>query len=324
VSSRAAVKLPKKAQRPTMYFIGVTTRRSVIMRVFPRWARHLGLNPCRIRGIDLALHDDPANYRAVVQFIRDDPLSLGALVTTHKLDLLAACRDMFDALDPYAQALAEVSSISKDGGRLAGAAKDPITSGLAVDAFIPKGHWENTRAEACLLGAGGSSLALSVHLARRERGADRPARIVVTNRSPGRLEEMKKIHRALGVDIPVQYVHAPRPEDNDGVVRALAPRSLVANGTGLGKDGPGSPLTGAAVFPEAGFAWDFNYRGDLVFLSQARAQEKSRGLTVVDGWLYFIYGWTSVIADVFHRGIPARGPAFDELSRLARACRDRD
>jgi shikimate 5-dehydrogenase len=307
-----------------MYFIGVTTRRSVIMRVFPRWARHLGLAPCRIRGIDLALHDDPANYRAVVDFIRNDPLSLGALVTTHKLDLLAACKDMFDTLDPYAQALAEVSSISKDGGRLAGAAKDPVTSGLALEAFLPRGHWESTRADACLLGAGGSSLALSVHLARRERGADRPARIIVTNRSLGRLEEMKRIHAALGVDIPVEYVLAPRPEDNDAVVRTLAPRSLVANGTGLGKDAPGSPLTAAAVFPEAGWAWDFNYRGDLVFLSQARAQEKSRGLRVVDGWLYFIFGWTSVIADVFHRDIPSSGPAFDELSRLARACRSKD
>jgi shikimate 5-dehydrogenase len=307
-----------------MYFVGVTTRRSVIVRVFPRWARHLRLNPCRIRGIDLALHDSAENYRAVVRFIREDPQSLGALVTTHKIDLLAACRDMFDRLDPYAQGLGEVSSISKDGGKLVGAAKDPITSGLAVDAFVPKEHWEQTRAEACLLGAGGSGLALSVHLARKERGADRPARIVVTNRSPGRLEEMRKIHRALGVDVPVEYVHAPRAEDNDAVLRALAPRSLVANGTGLGKDAPGSPLTAAALFPEGGFAWDFNYRGDLVFLSQARAQEKTRGLRVVDGWLYFIYGWTSVIADVFHREIPSSGPAFDELSRLARACRDRD
>jgi shikimate 5-dehydrogenase len=307
-----------------MYFVGVTTRRSVIMNVFPRWARHLRLDPCRIRGIDLSLHDSAENYRAVVKFIREDPLSLGALVTTHKIDLLTACRDMFDRLDPYAQALGEVSSISKDEGRLAGAAKDPITSGLAVDAFVPKGHWEQTRGQACLLGAGGSGLALSVHLARKERGADRPARIVVTNRSRGRLEEMEKVHRQLGVDLPVEYVHAPRAEDNDAVVRALAPRSLVANGTGLGKDAPGSPLTAAAVFPEGGFAWDLNYRGELVFLSQARAQEKTRGLRVVDGWLYFIYGWTSVIADVFHREIPSSGPAFDELSRLARVCRDKD
>ena len=31
------------ARRPTFYFIGVTTAQSSIMRVFPAWARHLGL-----------------------------------------------------------------------------------------------------------------------------------------------------------------------------------------------------------------------------------------------------------------------------------------
>jgi hypothetical protein len=45
---------------------------------------------------------------------------------------------------------------------------------------------------------------------------------------------------------------------------------------------------------------------------------------VEDGWLYFVYGWTSVIGDVFHRELPSRGLAFDELSRLARVCRERD
>lgn len=316
--------VPKPARRPSMYFIGVTTRRSMIMRVFPRWARHLGLGPCRIRGIDLALHDSPERYREVVRFIEADPLSIGALVTAHKIDLLRACRDMFGGLDPFAELLGEVSCISKDGGRLLGAATDPITSGLALEGFLPKGHWESTRADAFLLGAGGSNMALSTYLLARERGADRPARIFVSNRSPARLEEMREVHRGLAAGVPVEYIHTPRPEDNDAVLRRLAPRSLVVNGTGLGKDAPGSPLTDAAVFPEAGYAWDFNYRGDLAFLAQARAQREARGLAVEDGWRYFVHGWTRGIAVVFHRDIPAAGPGFDELSRLARACRDSD
>jgi hypothetical protein len=32
-----------------------------------------------------------------------------------------------------------------------------------------------------------------------------------------------------------------------------------------------------------GIAWDFNYRGDLEFLRQARAAERSRGLRIEDG-----------------------------------------
>ena len=41
------------AVEPTFYFIGVTTEKSSIMRVFPKWARHLGLGdvPIRRRGL---------------------------------------------------------------------------------------------------------------------------------------------------------------------------------------------------------------------------------------------------------------------------------
>ncbi|MCU0982053.1 MAG: hypothetical protein MUF25_23110, partial [Pirellulaceae bacterium] len=84
------------ADKPTMYFIGVTTHQSSIMKVFPRWAEYLGLGDVAIQGMNFRWHDDPANYRRAVAFIKDDPLSLGALVTTHKLDLLSACRDQFD------------------------------------------------------------------------------------------------------------------------------------------------------------------------------------------------------------------------------------
>jgi shikimate 5-dehydrogenase len=93
---------------------------------------------------------------------------------------------------------------------------------------------------------------------------------------------------------------------------------MVVNATGLGKDGPGSPLTDRVVFPEGGLVWEFNYRGDLVFLDQARAAEQARNLSVHDGWVYFIHGWTRVIAEVFDIDIPMSGPAFEELSRIAR------
>ena len=305
------------ARKPTMYFIGVTTTKSMIMRVFPAWARFLELGDCTIKGIDLKLHDQRERYREVVEFIRKDPFSLGALVTTHKIDLLHATRDMFDELDDFASLMGEVSSISKRDGRLHGGAKDPISSGLALEEFLPAEHWESTRSDAFIMGAGGSSVALCSYLVRPLHGENRPSRIFVSNRSPGRLGEMKEIHRRQGVDVPVSYVHSPRPEDNDAVLRDLAPASLVVNATGLGKDAPGSPITGTVPFPEKGFAWDFNYRGDLVFLHQAKEQERARSLTVVGGWLYFIYGWLSVIAEVFQRPIPFHGPVFEELCRLA-------
>lgn len=304
------------ATRPTFYFIGVTTAKSSIMRVFPAWAHRLGLD-AEMRGIDLPLHADPAAYREVVSFIKHDPNSLGALVTTHKIDLYKAARDLFDEIDPHARLMDETSCLSKRDGRLVCHAKDPITSGLALDGFLPERHFERTGAELFSMGAGGSTIALTWHMMQASRGANRPSRIVVSNRSQGRLDEIRRIHASMGAGVPVDYVLAPAPEDNDAVLAGLKPGSLAINATGLGKDAPGSPLTDAAIFPEAGIAWDLNYRGDLVFLAQARRQAEARHLQVEDGWTYFIHGWTQVIAEVFHVDIPSSGPRFDELSAIA-------
>lgn len=305
------------AQKPTFYFIGVTTGQSSIMKIFPEWARYLDLGDCEMKGIDFIVHDTPQNYRDAVQFIKNDPLSLGALVTTHKIDLLAACKDLFEELDPYALETGEISCISKNGNRLIGHAKDPITSGLAAQAFVPDGYWEKNSADVLILGAGGASLAISCYLMKPEHGRNRPRRVVITNRSQARLDTARKIHDRLNLDTPRKYVYAPRPEDNDAALSDLPSHSLVINATGLGKDAPGSPLTDQALFPENGMAWDFNYRGDLLFLKQAQAQRDRRRLHIEGGWIYFIHGWTSVISEVFHVPLPSKGKVMDNLSAIA-------
>jgi shikimate 5-dehydrogenase len=311
---------PAAAKR-TMYFIGVTTHRSSIMTVFPRWAEFLQLGDVAMQGMNFQWHDKPENYRRAVEFIKHDPLSCGALVTTHKLDLLHACRDQFDRLDEFAELMGELSSISKDAGQLIGHAKDPITSGLALEAFLPEKHWERTGADALVLGAGGSAVALTWYMLQPQHGRNRPARIIVTNRSIPRLEEIQRFHQRIGVGIPVDYHHTPQPADTDAIMATLRPGSLVVNATGLGKDAPGSPLTDRAQWPEGGLAWDFNYRGDLVFLDQARAQAAQKNLRIADGWIYFVHGWTRVIAEVFHIDIPTNGPAFDALAKIAAEAR---
>lgn len=305
------------AEKPTIYFIGMTTGRSSIMKVFPAWAEYLKLGDCVIRGVDLKWHDEAENYRRIVEHIKTDPLSLGALVTTHKIDLLKACRDQFDRLDEYADLMGEISSISKRDGQLIGHAKDPITSGLALEAFLPEKHWERTGAEAFVLGAGGSAIAVTWHMMQKRHGANRPSKIIVANRSTPRLEEIAELHRTFDSDFPTEYHHTPTPDLSDAIVAGLKPGSLVINATGLGKDAPGSPLTDAVQFPQNGIVWEFNYRGDLLFLDQARAQQAKRDLQIEDGWLYFIHGWTRVVAEVFDVDIPTSGPVFDEISRLA-------
>lgn len=304
-----------------MYFIGVTTTKSSINQIFPLWAKRLKLGDCQLKGIDFQLHAEPMLYREAVEFIKGDPYSLGALVTTHKIDLCNACRDLFDALDPLSDSMEEVSSIFKGDGKLHGRAVDPISSGLALEAFLPRDHWATTDGEVFILGAGGSAVALTWYLVQSRHGANRPAKIHVANPTRPRLDHLEKLHASWksGVPLECHVVHAP--EAADSVIESLKPGSLIVNATGLGKDGPGSPITDEAKFPANGVVWEFNYRGDLIFLRQAKSQQTMKKLTIEDGWNYFVHGWTRVIADVFDVEIPTEGSVFDELSRIAASVR---
>jgi shikimate 5-dehydrogenase len=149
---------------PTFYFIGVTTGKSSINKVFPLWMKELGHPEVILEGRDHPIHDDPIKYRESVAQIKNDPMSLGALVTTHKMDLYEAAKDMFEYFDSYALICSEISSISKLDGRLEGHAKDPITAGLSLDAMIGKDYFERTAGEVLCFGAGGSAVATALHL----------------------------------------------------------------------------------------------------------------------------------------------------------------
>lgn len=308
------------AVRPTMVFIGVTTQSSSINAVFPRWAERLGLGDVALRGWDFPLRDAAANYREAIDFIKRDPLTLGALVTTHKLDVYSACRDQFDATDAVTKSLGEISSIFKRAGRLHGRTVDPTTNRLALDTLLPREHWA-AGGEALILGAGGAGVALAYNLNDAARGSARPACVHLVDRSAERLAHVRRLHATWPDARPLICHQVTHATETDAILASLPPASLIANATGAGKDTPGSPLTDAAVFPERGVVWEFNYRGDLVFLAQARRQSQSRQLHIVDGWNYFLHGWTRVMADVFHRDIPTEGPLFDELGRLAAATR---
>lgn len=307
--------LPSNATEPTMYFIGVTTTQSSIMKLFPLWARELGLNDAVIKGIDIAIHAESEQYRECVEFIKQDPQSLGALVTTHKIDLYNATKDMFDYMDPYAVMFDEISSISKNDGRLEGFAKDPISSGLTMEAFIPNNFWNEHKGEVFIMGAGGSALAISSYLTQQEHGDNLPSKIIISNRSESRLISAKKLLSQIDTEVQFEYHLCPNPSDNDAILKQLKPYSMVINATGLGKDRPGSPLTNECVFPDNGVVWELNYRGELDFMHQALQQKKSKELQVEDGWIYFIHGWTQVISEVFHLEI--KGQLFDRLEKIA-------
>lgn len=304
------------ANQPTIYFIGVTTGNSSIMKVFPKWAEELGLQDAVIKGMDFPLHASRESYREAVEFIKNDPLSLGALVTTHKIDLYHACSDMFDYIDSYAEKLGEVSSISKNDGKYCAHAKDPISSGLTLASFVPENFWKSYDGDVMILGAGGSCLAMSMYLTGKQFGDNVPKRIIIANRSRPRLESARKILEGLNEKTEFEFVHNPTPADNDRTLASLKPHSLVVNATGLGKDAPGSPLTEEAVFPCDSLVWELNYRGNLIFQEQAMRQAAKQNLKVYGGWTYFIHGWTQVIAEVFH--VKIEGSLLEKLSDIAR------
>ncbi|MBM7569964.1 shikimate 5-dehydrogenase [Aquibacillus albus] len=306
----------EKATTPTFYFIGVTTAQSSIMKLFPLWAKELNIDAV-IKGIDINIHEDPSVYREVVQFLKDDELSLGALVTTHKIDLYQAAKDLFDELDPYARLFGELSCISKKDGKLVGHAKDHISSHLAMQAFIPTNFWEQHGGEAFLMGAGGSSIAITSNLIESANKNNRPSKIYVANRSQPRLDSMRSIINEISTDVEIEYVLADDMIINDEILTRVKPYSLIVNATGLGKDRPGSPLTNNCSYPENSLVWELNYRGDLLFMHQALNQKESKNLHVEDGWVYFIHGWTQVISEVFHMEINQK-----ELSKVEQIASD--
>lgn len=295
-------------------FIGVSTGASSIRRIFPRWMQLLGVD-AELAGVDLPLRAPAATYREIAERIIDAERIKGALITAHKIDMLRACHDMIDWLDPYAEICAEVSCLVKRGGRLLGYAKDPLSSALALQQFVPERHWLSERDVLCL-GAGGAAIAISVCLAQRSKEQGAPRRFVLTDILPERLESIRQVHARLDTPVQFSYQLCHSASDNDALLRGLPPGSLVINATGLGKDAPGSPLTDDARFPQGGLVWELNYRGERDFMRQAGAQADEKQLQIEDGWAYFLHGWTQVVAEVF-------GLALDDalFARLAAAAR---
>jgi shikimate 5-dehydrogenase len=309
----------EKKTVPTFYFIGVTTGKSSIMKVFPLWMKVLGREEVVMEGVDCKIHDDPEVYRKAVAQIKYDPLSLGSLVTTHKIDLLDAARDMFEYLDPYASITGEVSSISKLDGRLEGHAKDPLTSGASLDAIIDKGYFGKTHGDVLCFGAGGSGVATLLHLINKKDKEDRPKKFTFVNRSQGRLDHAREMVGGLKTDIKIEYICNSDPLINDKIIEKFPPCSIIINATGMGKDTPGSPITWKGKFPLNSVSWEFNYRGELDFLRQSLAQVESRNIKVEDGWLYFVHGWTQVVAQVLHFDLTPK--LFDRLNEAASTVR---
>ena len=99
----------------------------------------------------------------------------------------------------------ETSCLSKAGWQIAVHAKDPISSGLAIDGFLGR-HFARTGAEVFSIGAGGSTIALTWHLMRKARGSGPANSDCRFGPLAARLEEIRRIHAALQSGVPTEYV----------------------------------------------------------------------------------------------------------------------
>lgn len=300
-----------------MRFIGVTTRQSSITRLFPLLARELGLTQVQLEGCDLPLRAPANSYRTTVADIAASPSVRGALVTSHKVDLWSAARDLFTKIDEYADLLGEISCITRTTAGLNGHAKDPVTAGRTLDAMIEPGYFARHGAHVMCLGAGGAGLATVVTLLLRGALGDRPERVVLTDVREQRLSAAREVLARVGAEDRVDFVLTA---DGTDLLDRVPAGSLIVNATGLGKDRPGSPLSAHARFPRSAVVWDFNYRGGLDFLAQARAQEREQDLRVEDGWRYFVNGWVEHTAEIF--GVDLDDARLQRLHEVADRWRD--
>ena len=290
---------------PTFHFVGVDTGASLATRAFPEWMAILDAPEVRLVGHDVALNSDSSVYRRLVETLKADNEAIGALVTTHKIDLLKASRDLFDHLGEDAKLLGEVSCLVCRNGILRGYATDVNAAGASLNAMVGPGFFERTSGEVVLLGGGGAGTAIAVHLLRDRPPHDRPPRLTIVDRSTVRIHQLQDLLADFDGRVEVSLKVTSDVHVVNGLLASAAPNSVVINATGMGKDTPGSPLGDDASFPPRGVVWELNYRGQRRFLHQARAQATASELIVADGWDYFVTGWASVIGRVLGTQIGA-------------------
>ncbi|MFI6760905.1 shikimate dehydrogenase family protein [Micromonospora sp. NPDC050417] len=286
---------------PTLWFVGVSTARSLIHKAFPLWMADLGLD-LRLVGRDLPLAAPVEAYRSLISELVANDEVVGAVVTSHKVALLRAAGDLVHRLDPMAAACGEINAVRRDHGWLTGFARDPISVGRVVDEIWPDGT------NVLCLGAGGTAIALGSHLLTRTVP---PERLVFTDPRP---EAGRHLRSVLGPPAAARRVRVEAHHGDgtwDHLVREAPAGTLVVNATGLGKDRPGSPLSPAPSFPPGAVFWDLNYRGDLALLRQATAA----GVTTYDGWRLFCHGWAAALGPIL--GLAGEADRAERFAALA-------
>jgi shikimate dehydrogenase len=290
-------------------FLGISTAGSLAHRTFPGWSR-LFCPEAVLRGADLPAGASPAEFRDLVAAMIANPRVLGAVVTSHKLRLFRACQGLVDYVEPLVALTEEIAGLNTRD-RVRAFARDAQSLDIILDGIGgpagPAGLGGAGPRPMLCIGAGGAAIALMLAMRLDIAGtlaAQRPiiragqaARgpLTIVGRDQESLDNVRAVRDRCG--IPAGGAGLMLAPDQDAVARqagSAAPRTVVINATGLGKIAPCSPLPDQAPFPPDSVAWDFNYRGPLTFLDQARRA----GVATEDGWDYFVAGWSAALAAI--------------------------
>ena len=300
------------------WFVGVSTEGSVAVAAFPDWLSALGLAG-GLETIDLPLDSPGEAYRRLVERLRKRPDVRGMVVTAHKARLFEEAAAELDDLDEMARLCREISVVRRVGDRLVGAAVEPQSVAGALAEIVSPSHWAETGGRLLAFGAGATTTALMVHLYGPADDTDAPSVVGLVD---VRAERAAALRDALERWRPGLRVLTPTPVEAIAVLRELPRGSLVVNGTGLGKDRPGSPLPSPAPWSRGALVWDLNYRGELGFLEDARRAAEELDLRVHDGWSLFLHGWSEALGCLLGRRLTAAElTALERDAQRARASR---
>jgi shikimate dehydrogenase len=282
--------------RRRVWFVGVSTSGSSAIALFPGWCAALGID-AELVPVDLPIGAPAKAYRQLVADLGADEEAAGAVVTTHKVALFETSADLFVSRDRSVDLFEEISCVSAGGRGLGANTIDPASVARTLSEILPRPVDE---ASALVFGAGGAGTAVSAALL-----TDRTStwNVTLADTVDSRLAQAERIFSALSVQDRATLVRAGGSEDNDDALSKAPPGSFVVNATGMGKDVPGSPLSGRVSFPKRALVWDLNYRGELTLLDQARTQARDRGLRVEDGRRLFVHGWAEGLRQIFGREV---------------------
>ncbi|GIW19750.1 MAG: hypothetical protein KatS3mg065_0046 [Chloroflexota bacterium] len=286
------------ARSGRMYFIGVATGGSSIHRIFPRWAtdprprrraRRSRHRPRRRAGAFRAVVEEIRSRPGGARGPRDDPQGLDrphARISSTRSTLGELCRR---GLLPR--------EARRSPPRL-GEGPDHLVAGLrrvaGADYFA-----RHPRREVLCLGAGGSGTAFTLAAPPLEATA---GRIVVTNRSPERLDVLREHPPPDRVTVPVEYraVEDPRTPTPSSPparrVRSSSTRRASAR-TGRARRSPMPPAS-----PNERSSGTSTTGASFASSSKRAARRSARGLTV-GRRLALLPAW---LVGPHRRGLPAR------------------